>query len=123
MGITYAKLKIYGPNGIEELNGLVDTGATFTKVPAGIGEKLGLKVRRKVAVKLSNEHEVERGLCYAEAEVGGVKDLVPIALGADGEEPLVGYTTLEILGLKVNPITRTLEPATPIEYYSSETTA
>ena len=116
MGETYAKLKIYGPNGVEELSGLVDTGATFTKVPLPIGNKLGLKVRRKVAVRLSDERAVERGLCYAEAEVDGVRDLIPIALGAEGEEPLVGYTTLEILGFKLNPITRKLEPTTPIEY-------
>ena len=116
MGDTYAKLKIYGPNGVEELSGLVDTGATFTKIPLPIGDKLGLKVRRKVVVSLSDERAVERGLCYAEAEVDGVRDLIPIALSAEGEEPLVGYTTLEILGFKINPITRKLEPTTPIEY-------
>jgi predicted aspartyl protease len=116
LGETYTKLRIYGPNGVEELKSLVDTGATFTKVPLGVGERLGLKVRRKVEVKLSDERAVERGLCYAEAEVDGVRDLVPITLGGNDEEPLIGYTTLEILGFKINPITRRLETATPIEY-------
>jgi len=116
LGDTYTKLKIYGPNGVEELSGLVDTGATFTKIPHDISDKLGLKVRRKVAVKLSDERAVERGLCYAEAEVDGVRDLIPITLGAEGEEPLVGYTTLEILGFKVNPITQRLETTAQIEY-------
>jgi predicted aspartyl protease len=113
---TYAKLKIYGPNGVEELNGLVDTGATFTKIPLDVGEKLGLRVSRRVAVRLSDERSVERDLCYAEAEVDGVKDLIRITLGAGSEEPLIGYTTLEILGFKINPITRRLENTTPIGY-------
>ena len=94
----------------------MDTSATFTKVPLDIGGKLGLKVRRKVAVSLSDERAVERGLCYAEAEVDGVRDLIPITLDPEGEEPLVGYTTLEVLGFRVNPITRRLETTTPIEY-------
>lgn len=47
MGETYTKLKVYGPKGVEELMSLVDTGATFTKVPLKVGESLGLKARRK----------------------------------------------------------------------------
>jgi len=116
LGVTYAKLKIHGSNGVEELNGLVDTGAIFTKIPLNMGDKLGLKVRRKIAVRLSDGRAIERGLCYAEAEMDGVRDFIPIALGAVGEEPIIGYTALEILGFKVNPITRKLETATPIEY-------
>lgn len=30
--------------------------------------------------------------------------------------PIIGYTTLEILGFKVNPVTRRLEKTTAIEY-------
>jgi predicted aspartyl protease len=115
LGETYTKLKIYGANGVEELMSLVDTGATFTKVPLRVGKTLGLKPRRKVEVKLSDERSVERALCYAEAEMDGVRDLIPITLG--GEEPLIGYTALEILGFKINPITRRLERTSPIEYY------
>ncbi|MBT9159960.1 MAG: hypothetical protein AAGB97_09470 [Dehalococcoidia bacterium] len=39
-------------------------------------------------------------------------------LAAIGEEekPLIGYTALELWGFKVNPITRKLEKAMPIEY-------
>lgn len=116
MGETYARLKVYGPNGVEELLSLVDSGATFTKVPLKVGEALGLKARRNVEVRLSDERSVQRGLCYAEAEMDGVRDLIPITLGGEGEEPLVGYTALEILGFKINPITRQLEKTTPIEY-------
>ena len=109
-------MKVYGPNGVVELDGLVDTGATFSKMPITICNKLGLKPRRKVAVKLSDEHVIQRSVCNAEAEIEGVKDLIPITLGDEGEEPLIGYTTLEILGFKVNPITQKLEPTVPIEY-------
>ena len=117
MGETYTTLKIYGPRGVEEVEALVDTGTTFTKIPLSLGERLGLRVRRKVEVRLSDERVVERGLCYAEVEVDGVRDLIPVALSGEGEAPLVGYTTLEILGFKINPVTASLERTLPVEYW------
>ena len=109
-------MKAYGPNRVEELSGLVDTGATFSKVPITVCNELGLKARRKVTVKLSDQHGIERGVCNADAEINGVRDQIPITLGDESEESLIGYTTLEILGFKVNPITQKLEPTAPIEY-------
>ena len=41
------------------------------------GETLGLKARRKVEVRLNDERSVQRALCYAEAEMDGVRDLIP----------------------------------------------
>jgi len=116
MGETYANVRIHGPMGVEEVRALVDTGATFTKIPLSLGERLGLKVRRKVHVRLSDERSAERGLCHAEVEVDGVRDLIPLTLGGEGEVPLIGYTTLEILGFKINPVTGRLETTLPIEY-------
>lgn len=40
-----------------------------------------------------------------------MRGIVPVAVGADGEPALIGYTTLEILELKPNPSKRSLEPA------------
>jgi len=116
LGETYAIVKIFGQAGMEELRALVDTGATFTKIPLRLGDRLGLKPRRKVEVRLSDQRVVERGLCFVEAELGGVRDLVPVALGGDDEPPLVGYTALEILGFKVDPVSGKLERTHPIEY-------
>ena len=48
-------------------------------------------------------------------EIEGVRRPVLVAIGEE-ERPLVGYTALELLGFKVNPITRKLEKAMPIEY-------
>lgn len=64
---------------------------------------------------MSDERLVERVLCFAEAEMDGMRDLIPITLGGESES-LIGYTALQILGFKVNPITRRLERTTPIEY-------
>jgi len=34
----------------------------------------------------------------------------PVVLGEPGDEPLLGTVTLEILGLVLNPFSRTLQP-------------
>ena len=49
-------------------------------------------------------------------EIDGVRRPVLVAAGGNAERPLVGYTTLETLGFKVNPIAHRLEPTPPIEY-------
>ena len=59
---------------------------------------------------------ITRRLALAEVEIHGVRRPVLVSVGEDGEHPLVGYTTLESLGFKVNPVTHALEPTPAIEY-------
>jgi predicted aspartyl protease len=39
-----------------------------------------------------------------------------VAIGGEDEQILLGYTALEILGFKVNPVTGKLERTVAIEY-------
>lgn len=115
MGETRAPFKIYGINGkVAELEALVDTGATFTKIPETAARELKLEAQYETEVELADGRRVKRGLALAEVELEGVRRPVLIAIG--GERPLIGYTTLEVLGFKVNPITGKLERAIAIEY-------
>jgi predicted aspartyl protease len=43
-----------------------------------------------------------------ETEGKGYK--VPVVAGQDGDIPVLGVTTLEILGLEVDPVSRKLKP-------------
>jgi len=111
------QLKIYGSDGKAiEFEALVDTGATFTKVPREKADLLGLKVRYETEVEFADGRRVKRGLALAEVELAGVRRPVLVAIGEEGEMPLIGYTTLEILGFKVNPVTGELERTVAIEY-------
>ncbi len=121
MGETRALLRIYGMNGkAAELEALVDIGATFTKIPATAARELELEAKYETDVALADGRRVKRGLALAEVEIEEVKRPVLIAIGGEREEPLIGYTTLEILGFKVNPITGKLERTIAIEYEGSE---
>ena len=116
MGETYAELTISGAAATETIRCLVDTGATFTKIPAALGERLGLEVVDEVRVELSDGRESVRRLAVAGARLNGVQRPIHVTLSEDGGQPLIGMTTLEILGFKVDPVAERLEPRTAIEY-------
>ncbi|MBI4199637.1 MAG: retroviral-like aspartic protease family protein [Chloroflexi bacterium] len=116
MGQTLVVLRIHGPFGSAEVEALADTGATFTKVPRRVAEQTGLQAQYETAVELGDGRTITRALALADVEVNGVRRPVLVAIAENGEHPLIGYTTLEALGFKVNPVTHALEKTTAIEY-------
>jgi predicted aspartyl protease len=116
MGETVTRFKVFGARGSVELDALVDTGATFTKIPRSEAERVGIETKYDAEVELSDGRLVPRKLGLAEIQIADVRRPVLVAVGTDGEKPVVGYTTVENLGFKVNPITRRLERARPIEF-------
>jgi len=117
MGETRARFRVYGPNGKSvELEAIVDTAATFTKVPRSTAMELGLKAGYEADVELGDGRILKRKLALAEVEIEGVRRPVLVAVGGEGERALLGYTTLEVLDFKVNPVTGKLERTVAIEY-------
>jgi len=116
MAETKVLLQLYGPLGSVELEALADTGATFTKIPKDAAAKLGLEVKYETPVELANRRVITRHLALADIEIEGVRRPVLLAVAENEETSLLGYTTLEALGFKVNPLTRKLEKAIAIEY-------
>jgi len=116
MGETRIRFKVYGVDGqTVDLEALVDTGATFSKIPQSITARLGLEAKYETEVELGDGRVIRRKLALVEIEIEKVRRPVLVTIG-EGEKSFVGYTTLELLGFKVNPITRKLERAIPIEY-------
>ena len=90
---------------------LVDTGATLTVVPRRIAEELQLPVigRRRVATAKGT---VELDECVGVVEVMGRKAYVHMLVSNDVDIVLIGATTLETLGLEVDPTTGKLKETT-----------
>ena len=90
---------------------LVDTGATLTVVPRRIAEELQLPVigRRRVATAKGT---TELDDCISIVEVMGRKAYTRILASNDVDVVLIGATTLETLGLEVDPVTGKLKEAT-----------
>jgi clan AA aspartic protease len=93
-----------------ELEFIVDTGAIYTVIPKSVAEKLKLKELSRRKFKMADANVVELPISEAYLTIGneGVTSLVAIA---DERTPiLLGVTTLELLGLQVDPISGKLTP-------------
>ncbi len=116
MGQTLVRIRVYGPLDSGDVEALADTGATFTKLSRSVIEKIGVDTSYETEVELGDGRKVTRSLALADVEIDGVRRPVLVSVGEDGERALIGYTTLEALGFKVNPVTHSLEPTPAIEY-------
>ena len=109
-------MTIHGPEGSRQVDGLADTAVTFTKIPGTLAASLGLEARFETPVELGDGRTITRRLALAEVEIEDVRRPVLVALADDGEQTLVGYTTLEALGFKVDTVKHVLERTKAIEY-------
>src|SRR5512143_67522 len=96
MGLTYIEGLLTGPNGTQaNVRFLVDSGATYTLVPADEARALGLQPKRTMTFSLADGTPVERQIseCYLSLPQG--EGHTPVILGEPGDEALLGAITLE----------------------------
>lgn len=111
MGITYIEGMVTGPTGKQAtIRFLVDSGATYTLLPSGNWRAIELSPKRRMTFTLADGSTVEREISECHITLPQGEGHTPVILGEPGDEPLLGIVTLEILGLVLNPFTRTLQP-------------
>lgn len=113
MGLTSKKLVVKKSHESEkslEINFLVDSGAVFSLVPGKFLDELSIKPHRKVDFSLADGTLISRRVGDAYFELNGEGGTAPVIYGEEGDDPLLGATTLETLGLILNPFTRELHP-------------
>ena len=113
MGITNAILTVREHRKSEksaEVNLLVDSGAVYSLVLGKILDELDIEPYKEMSFSLADGTTLKRKVCSAYFEFGGEGGPAPVVYGEEGDEPLLGATTLESLGLVLNPFTRTLHP-------------
>ncbi len=113
MGITSAILKVREHRKSEktaEVNFLIDSGAVYSLVPGKILDQLDIEPYKEMNFSLADGSTLKRKLCSAYFEFEGEGGPAPVVYGEEADEPLLGSTTLESLGLVLNPFTRTLHP-------------
>jgi clan AA aspartic protease len=111
MGVTYIEGVVTGPTGRQAtVRFLVDSGATYTLVPHKVWKEIELSPKRSITFTLADGTTVERQVSECHISLPQGEGHTPVILGEPGDEPLLGIVTLEILGLVLNPFTRTLQP-------------
>ena len=113
MGYVKANIRIWNPEKPErstEVQLTVDTGAIYTVLPKETLEELEFKPKGKRRFKLADGRIIERDVCIAGVEVKGEIAHTNVIFGEGEDEPILGVTALEELGLQVDPVAGELKP-------------
>ena len=97
---------------------MVDTGATYTTLPASLLHELGVAPLGRRRFLLADGRRVDSHFGEAMATIDGERVTTLVVFGEDGGPALLGAYTLEGLGLAVDPVERRLVPADLIMYAS-----
>ena len=112
MGTFAASVEIGDLQGrrFQPLETLVDTGATYTRVPRTILEHLGVTPQERWPFRIADERRVEYEVGQAQVRIEGRTRYTVVVFGEPGSSGLLGAVTLEEFGLGVDPINRRLVP-------------
>jgi clan AA aspartic protease len=113
MGLTHQRLTVKSTRSARKSVGvdfLIDSGAVYSLVPKKQLKSIGIKPYRTLNFSLADGSIVSREVGDAYFEYRGNGGAAPVIFGQDGDQPLLGATTLESLGLILNPFQRELHP-------------
>jgi len=112
MGTFHVRIEVGDPEGkrFQELDALVDTGATNTALPASLLNGLGVTPQTTTVFQLADGRELELGVGRTWVKVDGKQEFTQVVFAAEETEPLLGAITLEEMGLGVDPVQRRLLP-------------
>lgn len=112
MGTFRVAIDIGDPTGqrFETIEALVDTGATFTTVPAPLLDRLGVAAHTRETFVLADGRHVERDIGRTWLRANGRLELTLVVVGDPEGPALLGAYTLEGLRLAADPVGRRLVP-------------
>ena len=113
MGLTHQKLTVKASRKARKavtVIFLVDSGAVYSLVRGKLLRSLGIKPYRTLDFTLADGTTVTRKVGDAYFEYHGTGAPAPVIFGENGDQSLLGATTLEALGLMLDPFHRELHP-------------
>jgi clan AA aspartic protease len=112
MGTSQVTVEIGDPQAQrwEPLEVLVDTGSTFTWVPADVLHRLGVRSHTRQQFETADERIIERDVGRTWLRFDGRAELTLVVFGDEGSAPLLGAYTLEGFLLAADPVHQRLVP-------------
>ena len=92
------------------IDALVDTGSSYSSMPEGLLDELGIEREETRQFELADNRIVEYDLGETRFRILDREKTVPVMFAPNDTMPLVGATTLEILGLGIDPLAESLVP-------------
>ena len=92
------------------IDALIDTGSTFTSLPAETLRTLGVRPQRQVRLRLADGRSHVQELGHISVELDGIEGPTYVVFGTNGSPPTIGAVTLEHFLLGVDPVAQKLVP-------------
>ncbi len=92
----------------ETVDALVDTGATYTTIPASLLERLGVRVIDTETFVMADGSRIERSVGEAVVKLDGRERTTMVVFGDEDATPLLGAITLEAFSLAADTRNRRL---------------
>ncbi len=113
MGLTDVEAEVQNPLDLQRrtmMTFLVDSGATYSVIPAEELEKLGISPSGERTFFLANGQLVKRRMGEARITLQDQSATCVVLFGQPGDSRLLGVTTLENLGLIFDPMRQKIMP-------------
>ncbi len=112
MGALHVTIEVGDMRGerFEPVEVMVDTGATFTTVPAKVLRSLGVSPHRTMPARLADGTIIEDEVCDTVIRLEGQTFYTPVTFGKEGEPNLLGVVALGTALLAVDPVDQRLVP-------------
>jgi predicted aspartyl protease len=113
MGIFTAKMRVWNPANVspgEEIDVLVDTGASYSWVLRTRLEPLGVRAVRRMQFPTIQGQTIERDLAPVFVATDGFTGGDNVVMAEPGDMEVMGAHTLESLGVTVDPVGKKLVP-------------
>ena len=91
-----------------QVEALVDTGATYTMLPADLLETLGVEAIGQRDFELADNRRVRYDVGEAKMRLNGDELTVLVVFAPEATATLLGATALELFGLAVDPVNQRL---------------
>lgn len=95
---------------LETIEALVDTGATYTMIPASLLNRLGVVPLAQMNFILADGQRIERDVGEASLRILGSTFHSPVVFANEDSNVLLGAVTLQIFGLGVDSLNERLIP-------------
>jgi predicted aspartyl protease len=112
MGTFHWPLTVLSADGDREetVQALVDTGSTYTSLPASLLGRLSIVPQRRLEFELANGEIIEQEIGEARLRVEGIEATRIVVFGPENAPSLMGADTLEGVTMVVDPVGRRLAP-------------
>jgi clan AA aspartic protease len=94
----------------EPVTAVVDTGSTYSWVPADVLGRLGVEREYSEEFETADDRVIARDVGHARVRIEGRTRITLVVFGDEGSVPLLGAYTLEGFLLAVDPVHQRLVP-------------